>query len=341
VLAVGGVVLLLVAQAAEASGRGIGNAIGLTFDVATGTRTGELTLWRLGALALAAVLALAARHPRERLAAVASVPAVGAMVVTSMASHAWTVEPRSVALASDIAHQVAVGVWIGGLVALVAALPITEARQRLAGRFSVTATAAIVVVALTGVVSGFLQIDVLEGLWETGYGRTLIAKVVVFAGVGALGWYNRQRLVPIVDWVAPRLVRVGRVEVGLAAVVIALTAVLVDLPPARVSVDRPFTTSVRADELTLQLDVVPARTGPNDMHLYFFGAGNEPVTIDAVEIAAAFGDVPPRNLEVTPITPNHVSAYGATLNQAGTWQIGVTAVTAGAPTTFEIEVPIR
>jgi copper transport protein len=123
--------------------------------------------------------------------------------------------------------------------------------------------------------------------------------------------------------------------------IIALTAVLVELPPARTSVDRPFSTTVREGDLRLQIDVQPATVGPNDMHLYFFDPSGTAVTIDAVEITVAFADVPARMVEVTPVTPSHVSAYGASLGQPGTWTVTVTAVRAGQPTVLNVEVPIR
>jgi hypothetical protein len=45
-------------------------------------------------------------------------------------------------------------------------------------------------------------------------------------------------------------------------------------------------------------------------------------------------------LQVTPITTNHVTVAGASLPTAGTWVIEVTAVQAGQPLVFTIEVPI-
>lgn len=67
-----------------------------------------------------------------------------------------------------------------------------------------------------------------------------------------------------------------------------------------------------------------------------------PATVDAVEIEATTGGLPPRRLEVTPITPTHVSALAASLTTPGTWALDVRAVHGGTNTTeFTLEVPIR
>jgi hypothetical protein len=92
----------------------------------------------------------------------------------------------------------------------------------------------------------------------------------------------------------------------------------------------------------LQADVDPAEVGPNDIHLYFYdGAGQEPLVVDAVEITAAVGEIPPRRLDVTPVTPSHVSALDASLSSPGTWTIQVTAASAGQVANFTLEVPLR
>src|SRR3546814_9395888 len=54
-----------------------------------------------------------------------------AMVLTTLAGHAWTAEQRAIAVASDVTHQLAVGIWIGGAVALLAVLRSRDDRGRL------------------------------------------------------------------------------------------------------------------------------------------------------------------------------------------------------------------
>jgi copper transport protein len=338
-----GAAIALVAMVAESSGRGVYDAIALVGDIAPDTRTGRLALARIGLAAVAAVLAavpaLWRRSPLPVLVAAAA-----SLVTVTLAGHAWTAPNRSVAVVSDLAHLGAVAVWTGGLLALLVALPAlpTDGRARLATRFSAVALGAVVVVAVSGTVSGWQQVRTLEALTSTAYGRLLLAKVAGFAVLVVLGWLNRTRLVPLVERTVAPLTRSLRVEVAVAAVVLGLTAALIHQPPARAEVTEPYQTTVSAAGATLDLTVDPATAGPNDLHLYFLdAAGTAPLAVDAVQVTASTSGVPARRLPVTPVSTNHVTVAGASLPSAGTWTIDVTAIRAGVPLVFTSEVPIR
>jgi len=164
---------------------------------------------------------------------------VGA-IATSFAfvGHAVTTEPRLVSTAAAVAHVAAAAVWGGGLLALVTVL--THRRRRLispragvvAARFSVLATAGVLVAATAGVALAVVRLDTLAELWTTVYGYALLAKVTVVAVVAAIGAYNHFVVVPtqrrVRDHVIGlRLWRLGLIEVVLLVVVAALTSVLV------------------------------------------------------------------------------------------------------------------
>src|SRR3546814_18291658 len=109
------------------------------------------------------------------------------MVLTTLAGHAWTAEQRAIAVASDVTHQLAVGIWIGGAVALLAVLRSSDDRGRLARRFSGVAIAAAGVVAVTGTISAFIHIGSLEALTPTGHGPLVTPKGLGLARLGPLG----------------------------------------------------------------------------------------------------------------------------------------------------------
>ncbi|MFS8586602.1 MAG: copper resistance protein CopC, partial [Acidimicrobiia bacterium] len=342
--AAGGLVALA-AAVGESTGRNPYDALADLLDVAPDSRTGRLALLRvalcLAAGAAAAVVELWRRSPVPVLAATGA-----ALATASLGGHAWTAPDRWPAVASDLAHLGAVAVWAGGLVALLVTLTRVGPGERaaLARRFSGLALVAVAVVAASGAVSGWQQVGRLDALWSTTYGRLLVAKV---AGVGvlvALGWLNRARLVPLVERTAAPLARSLRVEVGVAAVVLALTAALVQLPPGRNddAPAGPYGTQVTAETgEVLDLTVAPARAGVNDLHMYFYApSGTEPLAVDAVQVAVSTDDVPPRTLPATAVTPNHVIATGVSLPTSGTWTVEVTAVRSGEPVTFTTEVPI-
>jgi copper transport protein len=329
---------------AESAGRGLYDAIALVPDLAPDTRTGQLALLKV-ALAIAAGAAAGVSLVWRRSPTPALVLSLAALATASFAGHAWTAPDRAVAVAADLVHLGAVALWVGGVVALLVALPLIPAvadRVRVTTRFSNVALVAVGAVAVSGTVSGWQQLGSFEDLTFTGYGQLLLAKVAGFAVLIGLGWANRARLVPLVERTVAPLRRSLGIETLVAATVLAVTAALIAQPPARTEVaDDPFATTVTVEgAAVLDATVDPATAGTNDIHLYFFTDGAAPLTVDAVQVTAATDDVPPRRLQATPVSTNHVIVTGASLPTAGTWTVEVTAVTAGEPLVFTFEVPI-
>lgn len=336
-----GTVVLLVAETATSSGRGLLAAVSVVPDIGLGSRTGELIAWRAALLLLAAGFA-AVPVVWRRARAITLVPLAAAVATSSAGGHAWTVDSRSLAVGADALHMAAAGAWVGGLVALLVALQTSDDRGRLVRRFSTATLGFVAVVVVTGVVSGLLQVPSLDGLTGTTYGQVLLTKVALVAVLLVIGWVNRRRIVPAGERLLGALTRNVRVEVVVAAILLAVTAGLVEQTPARVAVDQPVDQIVRTDQGTMQVTVDPARVGTNTIHLYFYDAsGSQPLNVDAVELWASVGDIPPRRLDVVPVTQSHVSAYGAALGAPGTWALEATAVSGGTTITFTTEVPIR
>jgi copper transport protein len=237
--------------------------------------------------------------------------------------------------------MLAASTWTGGLVALLLVVRAHERAGLLTRRFSRVALGAVGLVVASGAVSGYLQVRTLDGLVDTGYGRLLLAKMAGVAALVALGWLNRRRLVVLADRAAA-LLPVVRAEVAVAVLVVALTAGLVDRVPAReTTVSGPFSTTAMAGERGVQLDVEPARAGPNDVHLYFVDAGGLPAAVDAAEMTVARADVPARRVPLEPVTVSHFSAYGVSLPTAGQWRLEITWVREGAAESVAVEVPVR
>jgi copper transport protein len=341
--AVLGAVLALVATTAEATGRGLGGAVGLVGDFVSDQRTGGLGALRVGFLVIAGVALTI--HRGRLAAAIAAAATLASMVMVSLAGHAWTTTPKGVTVASDVIHQAAVGIWVGGVVALLAVIGIAADRAALGRRFSQVALVTVVVVGVTGTVSAWAQIRGLDALIDTTYGQLVMVKVAGFLVLVFLGWLNRSRLLATVERTVAPLHRSLRFETAVAALVLGATAALVAQQPARVATSSgPFEATVTDADGTRSMDVVvdPAQPGANDIHLYFYDLEDQPADVLAVEVDAATGDLPPRSLDVTPVTTTHVSALSASLSSAGDWDLTITAVGADRTrATFTLEVPIR
>lgn len=167
-------------------------------------------------------------------------------------SHAaGRLEGRALLLGLDSLHQVAAGVWVGGLVHMLA---IAFKRDDLGWPAAVLrrfSTMAITAVATLVIAGGWLALRYVGGvhaLFGTAYGLMVVTKVVVLLGLLALGGANFRaiRRLPREAPMAPlRLRRFVEVEVGLGVTVLLAAASLTSLPPAvDVVADRASLTEV-------------------------------------------------------------------------------------------------
>ncbi|MFI9489235.1 copper resistance CopC/CopD family protein [Promicromonospora sp. NPDC052451] len=166
-------------------------------DSLTGTARWDVGLQAAGAVAIT----VGARHTATgSWLAAAGAALAGAGQV--LGGHSNTVEPRWLVVTADVAHLVAAATWVGGLVALGVLL---RARRRdgrdpdaalTVARFSVVAAAAVTVVGVAGVLLAVGILDRPAQLWESDWGRFLLAKAGLVAVVAAIGAHNHLRVVP-------------------------------------------------------------------------------------------------------------------------------------------------
>lgn len=171
--------------------------------------------------------------------------AIVAVLSFGFDGHTVTEGPRLVHAAANVVHVTAGGVWFGGLVTLA----VLAARHRRAGEdaadtvrlavmgFARVATAALGAAALAGVAMALLIVDDLGALTATGWGRTLVVKLVAVAGAAGLGAYHHFVVVPrlrggVREPGAMRSVRrTVTVEAAILALVVIATAFLVGASP--------------------------------------------------------------------------------------------------------------
>jgi copper transport protein len=337
---VAGAAIRLVAQVAAASDRSLFGALGLVVEATSGTRAGRLDGFRLLAAVVALGGALAWRRSRAAVFVVLA-GAAGVMVVNAVGGHAFTSDRPSLTVLSDVVHQYGVAVWVGGLAAIAVLTRTTESEGRALLRiFSRLAALSLIIVVATGLVSAWLQVESLDALRSTTYGRVLVAKVGVFVVMAGLGWWNRGRLREVGERLAELMATV-RAEAVLAAAALGLTASLVALVPAREQVSEPFTASRSDGSGMVTMTVSPARPGSNVLHLSFFDEAGRPRAVDAAEARVQLGDVPPRKIDLLPVLPDHYAATGFSLPRAGRWRVTITSLVRGVPSETMFEVPVR
>src|SRR6266516_105397 len=160
-----------------------------------------------------------------------------AMLVLALGGHAAAPSSlRPLNLLAQWAHLVAVGVWIGGLAWLLAALYRQDRAVQIvaAVRFSRVATLALAAVAVTGLERALSELGSWHALFGSSFGRVLDLKVLLFGVLVAFGAHHHFRVVPALPHEPDGLavLRRGlRSELVVAALVLLATASLSQLPP--------------------------------------------------------------------------------------------------------------
>ncbi|MGH2777009.1 MAG: copper resistance D family protein [Actinomycetota bacterium] len=118
----------------------------------------------------------------------------------SFSGHASVSSPVWLALINDVVHLGAGATWFAGIIVLAIALPDawqgrtaserTRMLSEVVPRFSRMAVVAIAVIAATGTLNSFLNMETPRDLIDSGYGRVVLIKIGLFVGVVVLGAIN-------------------------------------------------------------------------------------------------------------------------------------------------------
>ncbi len=359
-VAVGATVVSVGAQGAYVGALALRDVVDL--DVVSSvfdTRYGRVALGRVVLLVVAGVALVAAarqRAPDEGtdgrgkdgvepsvVARVAlGVLGVALLLSLGLSGHAATGDLVPVALVADLVHVGAVGLWLGGLlVVLAVALPRAQPDElrRVVPRFSSIAFAAVVALVVTGVFQSWRQVGGLDALTQTTYGHLLLAKLalfVVMVGFGYLGrrWVQRGYRNESVDVGADDAEVVAgyrrsiRVETALGIAILAVTALLVNAQPARSALSQPYSAELVADDLLIDVTIDPAKAGPTDIHVYTLTATGAVAQVEelALELSLPERDLGPLEVPLERAGPGHFSAYDVEVPLPGDWTIEVRAL---------------
>lgn len=325
------------------------------------TRYGQASAARIGLLAATVPLILAMlRRPElvrpggpRWLLPLGGLLGAGLLVTPGLAGHAGSGDLVPLGVAADLLHLAAISVWLGGLAVLVTCvLPRPEPAElrQVVPRFSELAFEAVVVVVISGLFQAWRQVGGLSALTATPYGRLLLAKAAVVAVLIGFGVVSRRmvadrlaatsalvarpagpgtdRLDPDAEAVA-RMRRSVAVEVGIAAVVLALASLLVTTEPARGAPAPvpagPFSTALATTAGTVSVEIAPARVGLNQMALAVVGQRGEPVKVDELTASVREPTKGGKPISAT-LAGAGAGRYSGTVRvpTAGWWQLALT-----------------
>lgn len=195
---------------------------------------------------VAAVLAWMLRaRPRvcEVLTLVAADLAGLGLAAIAFASHPTSLEPEWAGLGLSILHRIALGLWLGGLPALVLLIgtgTVPGETRHIAtfilARFSRIAIAAMAVLLVTGTILTWYIVGNFASLIGTIYGLTLVAKLVALAGVLYIAHGLREHLLPALaaEPTGAALASYGtrvKIETGLALLIVVLASFMANRAP--------------------------------------------------------------------------------------------------------------
>ncbi|MFR0356538.1 CopD family protein [Streptomyces sediminimaris] len=228
-----------------AAGAGLLAALGLASVVSTGnlvphslaqidvgglydSRDGKLALVEVNAF-LAAGLCARSRRPAARMWPLAAV-----IVAEALRAHPAPEHNPLLGSGLTLVHLTCAALWAGGLLHTLRTLrrwgP-APAGPALLGLYARTAAVLLAAVTATGVWSSLRRMPphtVLDQLTSTAYGRVLLAKVILVAGVALLALWARLRLSRAADPLTA--CSPARAEVAVLAVVVVVSGLLTALP---------------------------------------------------------------------------------------------------------------
>ena len=182
---------------------------------------------------------------------------VGFLIVRASSSLGWALAALGVVIAAlfplytgrgagkvNAVHVVAASTWLGTLLVLSLVgirgilrreppgTPRATLVADLVNSFSPLALTAAFFVALTGLTTAWMHLKRISSLWTTGYGITLIIKLIFVLIVVVLGAWNWRRVRPTLGDLGTEetIKRSSTMELAFGAIVLLCTAVLVTLP---------------------------------------------------------------------------------------------------------------
>jgi putative copper resistance protein D len=199
--------------AARIVGKPIGDVIadGTVWTVLSQTQFGFA--WQLrfafGALLAACLLARRTKSDvtpvwQEALAALLAGAYLGSLAFAGHGEEGLGLG-RSIHLVADFLHLIAAGLWLGGLIPLALFLIYLRcfheeawgaAASDAAFRFSDLGIIAVTALLASGIINASFLIGGLPALVSTSYGRLLLLKITLFAGMVCLAGINREYLLP-------------------------------------------------------------------------------------------------------------------------------------------------
>lgn len=331
-------VLLLAAQAAHSAGFGLGGIADVSaWSDAAPARFGIALLVRLVLVAFCGLVVGGVGLAGGAAWRATFVALVVCLAVTfGLSGHPGTGRLPALGLLLDGFHLLAAALWVGGLGVVLlgrrtwlgwgeadadAETDAGAGTDAAAMRLVTLLPYAVAVLVLTGAAQSWRLVRSVSALDGTTFGGVFVGKMaisvlVVVVVIATSAAIRRSTLLP-----ARRLL-VAHAVLGVVAM--GVSAGLVGLNPDERGPLQPAAVSVQQGTLSVSLVVTPAVEGANDFHLVMDESDAVTPTAEArLSISRPEAGISEVSIPLAPDGPNHYSAYGVSIPQAGTWQVAI------------------
>lgn len=276
----------------------------------------------------------------------------GALTAASpvLVGHSQTMEPVWLMAVADIGHLLAGSFWLGGILGLLRVIRSASPRRAanwngvdaaitVVARFSRFALYSVILLAVSGTLMAVLVFSDPSKVIGTGYGRTLLIKLVIVAAAVGIAAWNRRGILPAIaaePAVSTRWTQLRRTvsyEAALLAAVIAVTGFLGNSSPdhehhhetgqtENVAAKTPI--HIESQGLVVDGTVEPSAAGANTFTFDLTFKG-EAIKDEDVEVSARLPEQQLGPLSATTTFDPETGEYETplTLPVSGDWEVQV------------------
>ncbi len=271
------------------------------------------------------------------------IPGVITLLYFSLGSHAGAAAGVFWAVLSDYIHLLATSAWLGGLMLLSLALdsirgnsptPERAALGPLFRRYGYLAKFSFFLLLTTGLFNSLIQFPTFASIINTSYGRVLLLKLILALAVWGLSILSTRILRGKMDAeqfaVNLKLFvqKISQAAMIGFALMLAVAVLVQTQPPKSISqeVDTSYHNIVKADDLSIHIQVTPNQPGNNQFYVQLFHEDDSPIgDVQLVRLLFNYEDaqVGQANADLTQLGAGSYALEGVYLNQPGTWTVSV------------------
>jgi copper transport protein len=201
-------------------------------------------------------------------------------------------------------HLATISTWVGALLVLAVIYRDNDVENE-AKRFSRMATWSMPLVVVTGVVQGLHLMGGISTITDTNFGKLLLLKTLLVAGVVLLGSTARNQLHA---GGFSSITKIIRWESTVVVLVLAVTSLMVAQSPNSIAPKSVgFSATKVQNGIVAELSVVPAVVGTAEVHVILTPPGGSltPAKSVTVQFDLPARSIPPIPVSMTEIGPNH------------------------------------